>query len=95
MVTAFAFSPTSVVLGAVIVGAALASIAIPAILSAAGFGATGVAGASFASLWQPTFPLVPKGSLFSLLQSGSDARMWHGVSQHRCWIVGSVFAGWQ
>jgi hypothetical protein len=77
----------------VVIGGLCTSIVIPAILSAAGFCSTGVALASFASWWQSTFPLVPKGSLFSQLQSLSMGGSGVTIIAVAGALIGSVAAG--
>jgi len=55
--------------GGALGGAGLAYAVTPAALCTAGFCPAGVSGASFASWWQSTMPLVASGSLFTTLQS--------------------------
>uniref|UniRef100_A0A023FFW1 Putative interferon alpha-inducible protein n=1 Tax=Amblyomma cajennense TaxID=34607 RepID=A0A023FFW1_AMBCJ len=61
-------------IGASIAGAAVALVAAPAVLTAAGFGAAGVAGGSLAAAVQSTMGgVVAKGSVFALCQSWGAA----------------------
>jgi hypothetical protein len=48
---------------------AIRAVATPAILPAVGFCSNGVEAGSMAARWQSTYPLVPRGSPFALLQS--------------------------
>mmetsp|Transcript_11810 Transcript_11810/g.22404 ORF Transcript_11810/g.22404 Transcript_11810/m.22404 type:complete len:262 (-) Transcript_11810:3071-3856(-) len=55
--------------GGALGGVGLAYAVTPAALCTAGFCPAGVSGASFASWWQSTMPLVVSGSLFTTFQS--------------------------
>mmetsp|Transcript_28972 Transcript_28972/g.47525 ORF Transcript_28972/g.47525 Transcript_28972/m.47525 type:complete len:288 (-) Transcript_28972:52-915(-) len=55
--------------GGALGGAGFAYALIPAALCTAGFCPAGVSGASFASWWQSSMPLVQTGGLFATLQS--------------------------
>lgn len=74
-----------------LVGGAAGGMAAPflstQLLASLGFTSNGIAAGSLASFWQSTMPLIPKGSLFSMLQSVTMA----GAGQSSTIGLGGAF----